>query len=165
MKPIAITPATKALDSQGLTYTLHKYESSVTNGFGDEAATSMEIAPERVFKTILFTDSAIVVVGVSPVSAEISSKKLAAAAGVRNLTSASVQLAERVTGYVVGGISPFGQRQQHVTVMDESALNFTTIYVSGGRRGLEIEIAPQDLMKSLQAICAPIAALDAAKKQ
>jgi Cys-tRNA(Pro)/Cys-tRNA(Cys) deacylase len=123
----------------------------------------MDIAPERIFKTILFTDSKTVVVGVSPVSAEISPKKLAAAAGLRNLVSASVQLAERVTGFVVGGISPFGQRQRHVTVLDDSALSFTTIYVSGGRRGLEIEIAPQDLISSLQAICAPIAALDAAR--
>ena len=163
MKPIAITPATKALDSQGVTYKLHRYESAVTNGFGNEAATSMDIAAERIFKTILFTDSVTVIVGVSPVSSEISPKKLAAAAGFRNLASASVQVAERVTGYVVGGISPFGQRQRHVTVLDDSALSFTTIYVSGGRRGLEIEIAPQDLISSLQAICAPIAALDAAK--
>jgi Cys-tRNA(Pro)/Cys-tRNA(Cys) deacylase len=163
MKPIAITPATKALDAHGINYTLHKYESSAMSGFGSEAAHALGTAPERIYKTILFTDSQLIVVGVSPVSWEISPKKLAAAVGVRNLKSASIELAERVTGYVVGGISPCGQRQQHATVIDDSALMFPTIFVSGGRRGLEIEIEPRDLISVLRAQCEPIAARDSAK--
>jgi Cys-tRNA(Pro)/Cys-tRNA(Cys) deacylase len=163
MKPIAMTPATNQLDLLGITYELHKYISAEKRGFGVEAANALSVSPDRIFKTIIFTDSKDIVVGVSPVSAEISRKKLAAAIKVRNVESVNVQLAERVTGYVIGGISPLGQRQPHLTVLDESALIFPTIFVSGGRRGLEIEIAASDLITALQALCAPIAAWGPAK--
>lgn len=162
MKPLAITPATKALDALALPYSLHKFESSTTRGFGMEAAEAMGLDPRRIFKTILFTDGEELVVGVSPVEWDISPKKLAHALGIRNLIPASVTQAERATGYVVGGISPFGQKRRHRTVLDESAWDHQSIYVSGGRRGLEIEISPDDFVTAVNATHGTIAARDSA---
>ena len=158
MKPLAITPATKALDERGLSYTLHKFESSTNRGFGQEASISMGIDPRRIFKTILFTDSQEIVVGVSPVEWDISTKKLASALGLRSVSPAPVSAAERAPGYVVGGISPFGQKRAHRTVLDDSAWDYPTIYVSGGRRGLEIELTPDDFVTALTAVRSAIAA-------
>ena len=158
MKPLAITPATKALDARGVRYSLHKFESSTTRGFGKEASTAMGLESIRIFKTILFSDSKDLFVGVSPVEWEISTKKLATALGVRSVMPAAIADAERATGYVVGGISPFGQKKLLRTVLDESAWQFSTIFVSGGRRGLEIEISADDLVTALDAIRASIAA-------
>lgn len=155
---MAITPATLALDSLGISYTLHKFDSVAGTGFGKEAASSMNINEKQVFKTIIFGDKSIAAVGIAPVSQKISMKKLAAAAGLRSLEPMDAALAQRLTGYVVGGISPFGQKKVLTTVIDASAHLFESIYVSGGRRGLEICIAPADLVSALGAITAEIQA-------
>jgi Cys-tRNA(Pro)/Cys-tRNA(Cys) deacylase len=156
MWAVAITPAALALDSFGISYTLHKYDSVAGSGFGKEAANSMNLDENQVFKTIIFGDKNIAVVGIAPVSRKISTKKLAAAAGLRSLEPMDAALAQRLTGYVVGGISPFGQKKTLTTVIDASALLFENIYVSGGRRGLEICISPTDLIRVLGATTAEI---------
>jgi len=152
------TPATSALDALGMSYSIHKFESTAKDHFGKEAAEAVgsHFPAERVFKTILFSHEAAIVVAVSPVGHEISAKKLASAAGLRSLTPAKVDVAQRVSGYVVGGISPLGQKKSHATVIDESAWLFPTILVSGGRRGLEIEISPDALRQATSAIIAQI---------
>jgi len=158
MKALAITPATIALDSSGIAYTLRKFESDTSTDFGKEAAISMEVDEDQVFKTILFGDKEIAVVAIAPVSRKISAKRLAAAIGVRSLEPMEPTLAQRMSGYVLGGISPFGQKKQLDTVIDSSADKFESIYVSGGRRGLEICIAPTDLIRALNALVAQIQA-------
>lgn len=156
MKPLAITPATLALDSLGISYTLHKFENDVRSGFGKEAALNMNLEESQVFKTIMFGGKNTSVVAIAPVSQKISPKNLAAAIGVRSLEPMDVALAQRMSGYVVGGISPFGQKKILPTVLDTSAHTFDKIYVSGGRRGLEICISPADLVLALNAITANI---------
>ena len=156
MKALAITPATIALDSSGVPYTLHKFESDTVTSFGKEAALRMAVDENQVFKTILFGDKEMAVVAIAPVSRKISTKRLAATVGVRNLEPMESTLAQKMSGYVLGGISPFGQKKQLETVIDSSADNCETIYVSGGRRGLEICIAPTDLMHVLNEIVAHI---------
>jgi Cys-tRNA(Pro)/Cys-tRNA(Cys) deacylase len=158
MRAVAITPAALALDSLGISYTLHKYVSVAGSGFGKEAADSMNLDENQVFKTIIFGDKNIAAVGIAPVSRKISTKKLAAAVGQRSLEPMDAALAQRLTGYVVGGISPFGQKKVLTTVIDVSAHLFGKIYVSGGRRGLEICIEPNDLISVLGAITADIQA-------
>jgi|694.fasta_scaffold87655_3 Cys-tRNA(Pro)/Cys-tRNA(Cys) deacylase len=157
---MSTTPATQALDDMGVKYSLHKYTSTVERDFGLEASLRLNMNPQQVFKTILFTESNSFFVAVAPVDHDISTKKLANAVGVRTVRTASKEDAQRVTGYVLGGISPFGQKKAHQTVLDESAWNFASIYVSGGKRGLEIEIAPDAFTQVLGAIRAPIAARD-----
>ena len=152
MKALAITPATIALDSSGVPYTLRKFESDTVTGFGKEAAIGMEVDEDQVFKTILFGDKKMAVVAIAPVSRKISARRLAAAVGVRTLEPMQPALAQKMSGYVLGGISPFGQKKQLDTVIDSSAENFEAIYVSGGRRGLEICIAPTDLIHALNAL-------------
>lgn len=168
-KALAVTPATHILDDNKVEYTLHKFSSMVARDFGQEAAQSMGqsmgIDSRRVFKTIIFTDSKTFFVAISPVDHEISTKKLAQAVGVRTVHPASKDDAQRVTGYVIGGISPFGQKKSHTTVLDDSAWSFSTIYVSGGRRGLEIELTPSSITQVLGAIRAPISARDASERQ
>ena len=156
MKPQSITPATALLDSLGISYSLHKYESLVSTDFGKEAASTMGLDEELVFKTILFGKAKTAVVAISPVSHKINSKMLAAAVNVRSIEPMDPQVAQRLTGYVRGGISPFGQKKQFPTVLDESALHLERIYVSGGRRGLELGIAPTDLIRALSATTAHI---------
>ncbi len=155
------TPATGALDALGLRYSIHKFESTAKDHFGREAAEAVgrEFSAEQVFKTILFSHETAIVVAVSPVGHEISAKKLASAAGLRSLMPTRPEVAQRVSGYVVGGISPLGQKKSHLTVIDESAWLFPTILVSGGRRGLEIEISPDALRQATSAIIAQICAL------
>ena len=156
MKALAITPATIALDSSGVPYTLHKFESDTVSSFGKEAALRMAVDENQVFKTILFGDKEMAVVAIAPVSRKISTKRLASAVGVRSLEPMDSALAQKMSGFVLGGISPFGQKKHLATVIDSSAENFETIYVSGGRRGLEISIAPADLMHALDALVAHI---------
>lgn len=116
----------------------------------------MGLDEELVFKTILFGKAKTAVVAISPVSHKINSKMLAAAVNVRSIEPMDPQVAQRLTGYVRGGISPFGQKKQLPTVLDESALHLERIYVSGGRRGLELGIAPTDLIRALSATTAHI---------
>jgi Cys-tRNA(Pro)/Cys-tRNA(Cys) deacylase len=156
------TPATVALTQAGIDFRLHPYEHDPrAASYGLEAAEALGVAPERVFKTLLATlDSAQrrgeLVVGVVPVAGQLDLKALAVALGGSKATMAEVAAAERATGYVAGGISPVGQRRAHRTVLDDSALEHPTIYVSGGRRGLDLEIAPGDLVVVTAAVTAPI---------
>ena len=129
-------------------------------GYGRAAARALGVDEARVFKTLLVSvhgGRAPHAVGVVPVSGQLSLKRIAQALGAKRAEMLDPQQAERLTGYVVGGISPFGQRRTLPTVVDETCTNHGTIYVSGGRRGLDIEIAPSDLVRVLNATVAAIA--------
>ncbi|WP_114203342.1 Cys-tRNA(Pro) deacylase [Janibacter anophelis] len=156
------TPATRALAAAGVAYTEHPYEHDpAAPSYGLEAAEVLGVPPERVFKTLLAqTDLPRdhgLVVGVVPVAGQLDLKALAAAVGAKKATMADPALAERTTGYVVGGISPIGQKRSLTTVLDASALGRDTVFVSGGRRGLDLEIAPEDLVRATTAVTAAIA--------
>lgn len=151
------TPATVALDRAGVAYTVHAYDHDPrAASFGLEAAAALGVDPARVFKTLLATLDGTLVVGIVPVSGQLDLKALARALGGSKAVMADVADAERVTGYVAGGISPVGQKRQLRTVLDASALDHPTIYVSGGRRGLDLEIDPADLVAITEAITDPI---------
>ncbi len=153
------TPALKALTDAGVTHTVHEYDHDPrATSFGLEAAERLGFDPARVFKTLLATDDKDLVVGIVPVSGSLDLKALAAATGHKKLTMAPQATAERVTGMVVGGISPLGQKRRLPTVLDDSALGYPTILVSGGRRGLDVELAPADLVRLAEAQVAQIAA-------
>ena len=141
------TPATRALDALGLDYTPHPYAHDPSaEGYGLEAARELGVAPERVFKTLVADAEGSLVVGVVPVSSMLDLKALAAAVSAKRAVMADPVLAERRTGYVVGGISPLGQRSRLPLVLDSSALSLTTVFVSGGRRGFDLELSPADLL-------------------
>ena len=142
------TPAIAAAEGAQVAFTLHEYAHDPrAASYGLEAAEALGVAPERVFKTLLASvDGARLVVAVVPVVAQLDLKALAAAAGGRKAELAKPVDAERVTGYVVGGISPLGQKKRLATFVDASAAAHSTIHVSAGRRGLEIELAPADLV-------------------
>ncbi|TFC52390.1 Cys-tRNA(Pro) deacylase [Cryobacterium sp. TMT1-21] len=152
------TPATVWLSQAGIPFTTHAYphEPSATS-FGLEAAQKLGIEPGRVFKTLLADADGRLVVGVVPVTGQLDLKALAAAVGAKKAVMADPSLAERKTGYVVGGISPVGQKSRLTTVVDDSALTFDTVFVSGGRRGFDIELAPADLARATAALFAAIA--------
>lgn len=140
------TPATVALDAAGVSYTIRAYEHHPgAAAYGLEAAQALGVAPERVFKTLLAQTEAGLVVGIVPVTDQLDLKALAAAVGAKRAQLAQPQVAERATGYVVGGISPIAQRRALRTVLDDSALAHPTILVSGGKRGLDLELSPADL--------------------
>ena len=144
---MAGTPATVALDKAGIAYTPHAYEHDAANtNFGLEAATVLGLDPEQVFKTLLADLDGSLVVAIVPVDGKLDLKALAAALGGKKAVMADPSLAERKTGYIVGGISPIGQKTAHPTVLDETAELFDTIFVSGGRRGFDLELAPADLL-------------------
>lgn len=152
------TPGTDAVKRAGITHTLHSYEhDSSAASYGLEAAETLGLAPERVFKTLLVTTGKELLCGVVPVTGQLDLKAIAAGHGVKSVTMADPAAAERATGYVVGGISPLGQRKRHATYVDSSAADFPTIFVSGGRRGLEIELAAADLVALTGAKLAAIA--------
>jgi Cys-tRNA(Pro)/Cys-tRNA(Cys) deacylase len=152
------TPATVALTAAGIRFTPHSYDHdpSVTN-FGLEAASALDLDPEQVFKTLLADVDGRLVVGIVPVTGMLDLKALAAAASGKKAVMADPAVAERKTGYVVGGISPIGQKTNHRTVLDETAELYDTVFVSGGRRGFDIELAPADLVTVTSAIVAAIA--------
>lgn len=152
------TPATVALNRAGVAFTTHTYEHDpAATSYGLEAAEVLGLDPDRVFKTLFADVEGRLVVGIVPVSKQLDLKALAAAAGGKKATMADAAAAERATGYVVGGISPLGQKRAHPTVLDESALGFETVYVSGGRRGLDLGLAPGDLVRLTEATTAAIA--------
>lgn len=157
-KHAASTPATVALTRLGIVFELRGYEHdpSVTD-FGAEAAEKLGVPAERVFKTLLVEADERLAVAIVPVAGKLDLKAMAAALGARKAVMADPATAERKTGYVVGGISPIGQRTSLATVLDESALDFETVLVSGGRRGFDIELAPADLMRATSALAAAIA--------
>ena len=153
------TPATALLARRGIAHTVHAYQHDPQrDSYGLEASEALGVAPERVFKTLVAAVDGALTVGVIPVSGRLDLKALAAAAGGKKAVMAEPGDAERATGYVVGGISPLGQRRRLPVVLDSAALGQRTIYCSAGRRGLEIEIDPGDLVKAAGAVVAPIAA-------
>ena len=142
------TPATVALTAAGIAFTAHTYaHDPATTNYGLEAATALALDPDRVFKTLLVDAEGRLVVGIVPVTGMLDLKSLAAAVGAKRAVMADPAVAERKTGYVVGGISPIGQKTALPTVLDETAELWETIYVSGGRRGFDIELAPDDLLR------------------
>lgn len=151
------TPATVALTRAGVAFSLHTYEHDpAAASYGMEAAEALGLDPGRVLKTLFTRVDGRLVVGIVPVSAQLDLKAVAGAVGGKKAVMADPADAERATGYVVGGISPVGQRRPHPTVLDESALAFDTVYVSGGRRGLDLGLAPADLVRVTGATTAPI---------
>ncbi|MCH8612483.1 Cys-tRNA(Pro) deacylase [Arsenicicoccus dermatophilus] len=151
------TPATVALDRAGIAYQVHAYDHDpAAASYGLKAAELLGVAPARVFKTLLADTGSGLVVGVVPVDRRLDPKALAATVGAKRAQLAD-PAAERSSGYVVGGISPIGQRRALPTVLDVSALDHDTILVSGGRRGLDLELSPADLVTVTRARTAPIA--------
>lgn len=156
-KPSGGTPASLALARAGIAFTLHPYDHDPrATSYGAEAAEVLGLDPRRVLKTLMVSVDGRLVVAVVPVSGRLDLKALARAAGGSKAVMAEVAAAERATGYVAGGISPLGQKRPHPTVIDESALDHPTVYVSAGRRGLDLELAPADLVATTKAITAPI---------
>ncbi len=152
------TPATKVLERAGVPFRLHSYPHRASRGYGVEAAGALGVEEARVFKTLLAEVDGNLTVGVVPVSASLDLKALAAAMGGKRARMADPRSAERATGYVAGGISPLGQCKRLPTVVDDTAEGFATIYCSAGRRGLEVELAPADLVRLTGARLGPISA-------
>jgi Cys-tRNA(Pro)/Cys-tRNA(Cys) deacylase len=153
------TPATVLLSRAGVAFTLHPYQHDPrADAFGDEAATALGVAPERIFKTLIATVDGALVCAVVPVAGRLDLKALAAAVGAKRAELADPGAAARATGYVVGGISPLGQKSRLRVVLDVSATEFPTVYVSAGKRGLQVELAPDDLVRLAPAELGPIAA-------
>lgn len=151
------TPATVALERAGVAFTLRAYHHDPrAESFGLEAAEALGEDPARVFKTLMASVDGRLVVGVVPVTGQLDLKALARAVGGSKAAMADVADAERATGYVAGGISPIGQRRAHPTVLDSSAVGFDTILVSAGRRGLDVELDPADLLAVTGAVTASI---------
>jgi Cys-tRNA(Pro)/Cys-tRNA(Cys) deacylase len=154
-----MTPAVKQLEQAGVAFTLAEYAHDPrTPAYGEEAARALGLSPDEVFKTLLVKlyDGRLAVT-IVPVSGQLDLKALARAAGARRAAMAELEEAQRATGYVVGGISPLGQKRRLATFLDESADALPLIHVSGGRRGLEIRLAPADLMRLTGARLAPLA--------
>jgi Cys-tRNA(Pro)/Cys-tRNA(Cys) deacylase len=152
------TPATKLLASAGVNFIAHEYAHDPNSAsFGLEAAEKLGVDPNRVFKTLIANVDESFTVAIVPVSQQVSLKSLSRALGAKRAAMADPAQAARLTGYVVGGISPLGQKRLLTTVIDLSANEFETILVSGGRRGFDIELSPNDLASLLSAIFAEIA--------
>ncbi len=151
------TPATVALEKAGVTFTVHAYDHDPRSAsYGLEAADALGLDPDAVFKTLLAEVDGELVVAVVPVSGQLDLKALASAVGGKRAAMADPAVAERTTGYVVGGISPIGQRRRLRTVVDESASARPAVYVSGGRRGVDLGLDPADLVRALDAQVARI---------
>ena len=154
-----MTPAVRALEAAGIAFAIHEYErGDDLHDFGREAADALGLDHDQVFKTLVVVADDELVVAVVPVSCQLSMKLVAAAVGAKRAAMSATERAERSSGYVVGGISPIGQRRQLRTVIDESAELYDLVYVSGGKRGMDIGLAPTDLVGLLDAIVAPITA-------
>lgn len=152
------TPAIVALNAAGVQFQVHEFASDpAERNYGQAAALALGVELDRVFKTLIATvDDRNHVVAIVPVSGQLSLKELAAAVRAKRAEMCLPETAERLTGYVVGGISPFGQKRSLPAVIDETCVLFDSIFVSGGRRGLDIEIAADDLIAVLGATIAPI---------
>lgn len=159
------TPATVALDRAGIPYTTQRYAHDPrTPSYGLEAAHSLGLEPADVFKTLLATVDGQAVVAIVPVSGSLDLKALAGAHGGRRADMADAASAQRLTGYVIGGISPIGQRRALPTFVDVSARDRAVVYVSGGRRGLDLGLAPDDLLVVTGGSYAPIARAGSASR-
>ncbi|NUT71981.1 Cys-tRNA(Pro) deacylase [Pseudarthrobacter sp. C4D7] len=160
------TPAAAALTAAGVPFVLHPYTHDPSAAsYGAEAAQALGIDPSRVFKTLMVDVEGRLAVGIVPVSGTLDLKAMATALGAKKAAMADPAAAQRRTGYVLGGISPLGQRQPSPTVLDSSALALGSLLVSGGRRGLDIELAPADLIRLTGAVTAPISSLAAGRIQ
>ena len=154
-----MTPAILELEAADIAFTVHEYERGESlHDFGAEAAEKLGLDPDQVFKTLLVTADGAQAVAIVPVSGKLALKAVGKAIGAKRVEMCDPTVAERITGYVRGGISPFGQKKRLPTVIDELALAFDRIYVSGGKRGLDIGVAPGDLVALLDATVADIAA-------
>jgi len=152
------TPATVALDKAGIAFKLHEYDYDPNaTRIGMQAADALGVSPQRLLKTLMAKAGGVVVCVLIASDQEVSLKKLAAAAGTKDASMLAPAEAERITGYHVGGISPLGQRRKLGTVIDSSALEWDRVFCSAGRRGLEIGLAPADLIRLTDAVAAPIA--------
>ena len=152
------TPATALLSKQKVPFTLHPYTHDPrAEGYGEEAAEALGVPPDRIFKTLIASVDSALVCAVVPVARRLDLKALAAAVGGKRGEMADPAAAARATGYVVGGISPLGHRSRLRVVVDESATAFETVYVSAGKRGLQVELAPADLVSLAGATTAQIA--------
>lgn len=152
------TPATAALKAARIPFTEHAYDHDPANhNFGEEAASVLGLDPEQVFKTLMVDVDGHLTVAIVPVTGKVDLGALAAAVHGKHAAMADPTVAERKTGYVVGGISPIGQKSLLPTVLDETAELFDTVFVSGGRRGFDIELAPSDLIAITSATIAAIA--------
>ncbi|MGF2636462.1 Cys-tRNA(Pro) deacylase [Acinetobacter johnsonii] len=152
-----MTPATKLLKANKIDFSIHEYEHDANaKSFGLEAAEKLNLRVEEVFKTLLVTDEKNYFVAILPVHHQLNLKKVAQAVGAKKLKMSDPKDAERLTGYLVGGISPIGQKKRLKTVIDQSAGQLEKLYVSGGKRGLDIGLKPQDLAKVLSATFADV---------
>ena len=155
-----MTPAIKLLNKLRIPHTVHPYEHDPNYGsFGMEAADKLGLSPELVFKTLIIElDNSTLACAILPVDQSLNLKKAAKALGAKKAAMADIVKAERATGYIKGGVSPFAQKKRLATVVDASALTLESMLVSGGKRGLDIELAPQDLINTCQAIATDILA-------
>lgn len=151
------TPATVALDRAHIPYTLHPYEhDAASTHYGEEAAEQLGVDPTTIFKTLVVDTGSGLAVAVLPVAGQLDPKAMAAALSVKKVSLADAPAAARSSGYVVGGISPIGQRTRLVTVVDDSARQQELIMVSAGRRGLQLRLAPDDLCRASEGTYARI---------
>jgi Cys-tRNA(Pro)/Cys-tRNA(Cys) deacylase len=159
-KKSAGTPALDILTAAGVGFSVHEYDHEARDHFGDETVAVLGVSAARVFKTLIASVTTggkpELVVGVVPVSGQMDLKALAAAVGAKRAEMADPAVAQRSSGYVVGGISPLGQRTRLRTVIDQSAMSYETLLVSGGRRGLQVELASADLVRLTDAAVADI---------
>jgi Cys-tRNA(Pro)/Cys-tRNA(Cys) deacylase len=155
------TPAMVMLERSGIEFAVHAFDHDLVDaeelGYGRAAAHALGVDESRVFKTLLAQSEKSAVVAIVPVSSQLSLKALAQVLGVKRCEMVPANDAQRITGYVVGGISPFGQKKKLLTVVDESAIDLSTMFVSGGRRGLDIEVEPTELIRVLDALSGAIA--------
>jgi Cys-tRNA(Pro)/Cys-tRNA(Cys) deacylase len=153
------TPATVALTKAGVAFTLHEYDYDPNAArIGMQAAAALGVDPARLLKTLMAKAGNVVVCVLVPSDAEVSLKKLAAAAGTKDAAMLPPAEAERITGYHVGGISPFGQKKRARVFIEQTALAYTTLILNGGRRGLQIELTPADLLRVTEATPAALVA-------
>ena len=153
-----MTPAIRELEVGAVPFSVHLYErGEALHDFGREAAEKLGLDPDQVFKTLLVVADGRHAVAIVPVSGKVGLKAVGRVLGAKHVEMCDPAVAERITGYVRGGISPFGQKKRLPTVLDELATVFDTIYVSGGKRGLDIGVAPDDIVRLLDATVASIA--------
>jgi Cys-tRNA(Pro)/Cys-tRNA(Cys) deacylase len=153
-----MTPAIKLLKKQKVPHTIHEYKhDSSVHSYGEEAAQKMGVDPKSVFKTLVVQSDKMMAVGIVPVTSTLNLKSMAKALGVKKVAMADPKNVENTTGYILGGVSPLGQKKRLKTVIDQSAFEYESIFVSAGKRGLEVEVDPKDLEKLLQSDKAKIA--------
>ncbi|GAA5442330.1 cys-tRNA(Pro)/Cys-tRNA(Cys) deacylase YbaK [Microbulbifer sp. NBRC 101763] len=153
-----MTPAINAAKKAKITFKVYEYtHNSSSESYGLEAAEKLGVAEAKIFKTlVVILDNKELAVGIVPVSSMLNMKRIAKAAGAKKATMAAKSDVERSTGYVLGGVSPLGQKKRLKTIIDSSAKNYATVYVSAGRRGLEIELAPNDLASLVNGVFSKI---------